>query len=245
MTTPALRARSVGEILDMAFQIYRSRWAAMATATAVLVSPVLVLQALMPLEGAVFLEFLLGLFYLAASGAVVVIASETYMGRDVAPLVAVRMVLRRFFSVWGAAFMQGLIVGFGFLLLIVPGIIFSAWTFVMQQAVMIEGAHAGDSFERSKQLAEDYLGHILLTGVLAWVIGFFAVMGVGIALEMVVTDARTLMLLGNMARIAINPLAAVVGTVLYYDLRIRKEAFDVSVAMDRLAELPAEPVPAL
>jgi hypothetical protein len=246
MTTPVLRARSVGEILDMAFQIYRSRWAAMATATAVLVFPVLALQAVMPLTGALILNVLLGLFYMAASGAVVVIASEAYLGREVAPLAAVGMVLRRFFSVWGAAFLQSLIIGFGFLLLIIPGIIFAAWAFGMQQAVMIEGADASESFERSKDLAEDYVLHILLTSVLTFVIGYLAVTGLSIALQQVTDDVRMLLLGTNLARIAINPLAAVVGTVLYYDLRIRKEAFDVAVATERLADsAPAQPVPAM
>jgi hypothetical protein len=245
MTPPLFRRRSVGEILDMAFQIYRARWAAMATATAVLIFPVLALQAVLPLEGAFLLNLLLGLFYMAASGAVVVIASEAYMGRTVAPMTAVRMVLRRFFSIWGAAFLQGLIVGIGFLLLIVPGIIFSAWTLVMPQAVMIEGANASDSFERSKALAEDHVMHVLLTGVMAWVIGFMAVMAVNTTLAMFLPDARFLLIAGNLVRVAINPLAAVVGTVLYYDLRIRKEAFDVVMAAERLGEVPGQPVPAL
>jgi hypothetical protein len=234
----------VGEILDMAFQIYRSRWAAMATATAVLVLPVLALQAVLPLTGALLLNFFIELFYLAASGAVVVIASEAYMGREVEPLIAVRQVLRRFLSVWGAAFMQGLIVGIGFLLLIIPGIIFSAWTFGMQQAVMIEGANTSDSFERSKQLAEDYVMHVLMTVVLAWIIAYMAVAGLNAAFVLTVDSVRLQMVFTNLARVAINPLAAVVGTVLYYDLRIRKEAFDVAVATERLGDVPNEPVAA-
>lgn len=245
MTAPLLRPRSVGEILDMAFQIYRARWVSMALATAVVVFPVIALQAVMPLVGALILNLLLGLFYLTASGAVVVIASETYMGREIGPMTAVRMAFRRFFSLWGVAFMQGLIVGIGFLLLIIPGIIFSAWTLVMPQAVMIEGADTSDSFERAKGLAEDHVVHVLLTGVMAWVISFLAVITVNTTLTGVVSDAHVLLVLTNAVRAVINPLAAVVGTVLYYDLRIRTEAFDVKVATDRLAEVPAQAVPAL
>jgi hypothetical protein len=245
MNAPALRTRSVGEILDLAFQLYRGRWAAMTTATAILVLPVIVLQAMIPLVGMMILNLLLGLFYLAASGAVVVIASETYMGRDVTPLAAVGRVLRRFFSVWGAAFMQGIIVGIGFLLLIVPGIFFAAWTFAMQQAVMIEGMNTSDSFERSKELAEDHVLHVLMTGVMTFVIGYFAVIGISMAAGMFITDVRGLLLFQNVVHILINPLPAVVGTVLYYDLRIRKEAFDVSVATDRLGPVPPAAVPAL
>ena len=48
MNAPALRPRSVGEILDLGFQLYRSRWVQMATATGLLVMPLLLLQAVAP-----------------------------------------------------------------------------------------------------------------------------------------------------------------------------------------------------
>lgn len=245
MNAPALRARSVGEILDLAFQIYRSRWASMATATCLFAFPLLLLEAVAPLDALDFLETLGNLVFLAASAAVVVIASEAYMGREVAAAQAVAMAGRRFFSVWGAAIIQGLLVGLGTVLFIVPGIIALAVTFGMQQAVMIEGRTAGDAFDRSRSLAAGHFKHILLTSVMAFVIVFFAMIGFGMVIGFAVTDLRMSTLLVNVAMVAINPLAAVVGTVLYYDLRIRKEAFDVQVAADRLGEAPPAPVPAL
>jgi hypothetical protein len=246
MNAPALRPRSVGEILDLGFQLYRSRWVQMATATGLLVMPLLLLQAVAPLNALPVLDQLGNLFFLAASAAVVVIASEAYLGREVTAADAVRTVGRRFLSVWGAAIIQGLLIGIGLLLLIVPGIIAAAWTFAMQQAVMIEGRTAGDAFERSRSLSRDQFRHILLTSGLMFVIVLFAMMGFGMVIGLTITDVRQSMLLVNLALIAINPLAAVVGTVLYYDLRIRKEAFDVSVATDRLGEdLQATPFPAL
>jgi len=244
MNVPALRARSVGEILDLGFQLYRSRWPQMATATGLLVLPLLVLEAIAPLSALPMLDQLGNLFFLAASAAVVVIASEAYMGREIAAGEAVRTVGRRFLSVWGAAIIQGLLVVLGLLLFVVPGIIALAMTFGMQQAVMIEGKTAGDAFTRSKSLAADHYQQILLTSVLAFVIVFFAMFGFGMMIGLTVTNVRTSTLLINTALIAVNPLAAVIGTVLYYDLRIRKEAFDVSVAADRLEQLPVEPVPA-
>lgn len=245
MTAPALRARSVGEILDLAFQLYRSRWAQMATATGLLVLPLLVLEAIAPLDTLPMLEQLGNLFFLAASAAVVMIASEAYLGREVAAADAVRAVGRRFFSVWGAAIIQGLLIIFGLILFVIPGIIAMVLTFGMQQAVMIEGKAAGEAFERSKTLASGQFKQIMLTSVLAFIIMIFAMMGFGVLIGMTVADLRMSTLLINITMIAINPLAAVVGTVLYYDLRIRKEAFDVAMAAERLGEVPAQAVPAL
>jgi hypothetical protein len=243
MTAPALRARSAGEILDAAFQLYRSRWAAMATATAVLVLPLLVLQAVVPLEALALVDRLGSLFFLAASAAVVVIASAAYMGREVDAMEAVRTVGGRFGSVWGAAIIQGILVVLGLILLIIPGIIVLAWTFAMQQAVMIEGRTAGDAFTRSRDLARGHLVHILVTSVLATIIVIVGSVALGITIDLFSPGERASYLAINVALIGINPIAAAVGTVLYYDLRIRKEAFDVAVAADRLAAEP--PVPAM
>lgn len=243
MQAPALRARSAGEILDTAFQLYRSRWTAMATATALLVLPLLVLQAIAPLTALPLLDQLGNLFFLAASASVVVITAGAYQGEEVDGISAARRVGRRFGSVWGAAIIQGILVMIGFILLIVPGLIFAAWTFAMQQAVMIEGARAGDAFSRSRDLARGHLKHILVTGVLATVIVIVAALGIAIPMELLGMGTRATYIANNLILIAINPITAVVGTVLYFDLRIRKEAFDVAVAADRLAAAEA-PVPA-
>lgn len=245
MNAPALRARSVGEILDLSFQLYRSRWKQMATATGIVVLPLLVLQAIAPVEMLSLLDSLGNLFFLAASAAVVVIASEAYMGREISASDALSKVGGRFLSVWGAAIIQGILIFLGMLLLIIPGIIAAAWTFAMQQAVMIEGRNAGEAFERSRDLSRDHFKHILLTSVMMFVIVFFAMIGFGIVLAMGVESVRLTALLVNVALVAINPLAAVVATVLYYDLRIRKEAFDVAMATERLGETPVQAVPAL
>lgn len=244
MNAPALRARSVGEILDLAFQLYRSRWRQMATATGVLVLPLLALEAVAPLGTLPLLEALSNLVFLAASAAVVVVASEAYLGREVSAADAVRAAGRRFMSVWGSALVQGFLIMLGLVLFVIPGILAMAMTFAMQQAVMIEDRTTSQAFERSRWLAGGEFVHILLTSVLTYVIVIFAMMGFGFVLEMAVSNARLSILLTNVALVAINPLAAVVGTVLYYDLRIRKEAFDVAVATERLDDLSGEPVPA-
>jgi hypothetical protein len=176
MNAPALRARSVGEILDLSFQLYRSRWKQMATATGILVLPLLALEAVASMEMLNLLEGLSNLFFLAASAAVVVIASEAYLGREVSAGEAVRAAGRRFISVWGAAILQGLLIVLGLIFFIIPGILAMAMTFAMQQAVMIEGQTTGQALERSRWLARGEFKHIMLTSVLTWVIVIFAMM---------------------------------------------------------------------
>lgn len=236
MNAPALRVRSIGEILDAAFQLYRAHMVPMVTATGMFILPILLLQAVVPEEFLGVVDRVSNIFFMAASAAVVLIASEGYMGRQLDGVTAVKQVNGRFLSVWGAAIIQGLMIGIGFILLVIPGLIAAAWTFGMQQAVMIEGRKANDSFERSRDLARGHLMHVLLTAVMTLVITFVAVLGVMVVLGYVFTGTRALALVSTMVLILLNPLAAVVNTVLYYDLRIRKEGYDVEVYAERMGE---------
>jgi hypothetical protein len=157
---------------------------------------------------------------------------------------AIRQVGRRFLSVLGAAVFQSLLILLGLLLLIVPGIIAMAYTFAMQQAVMIEGCSTDDAFQRSRELARGHLRPVLLTSVLAIVITLLAGMGIDEVMRWLIPPGRMYPVLVNLSLVALNPLVASITTVLYYDLRIRKEAFDVAMATERLGDMPNEPVPA-
>lgn len=234
MHSPALRVRSVGEILDAAFQLYRAHMTSIITATGLMLLPVLLLQMVVPEELLGVVDRASNIFFIVASAAVVLIASEGYMGRQMDGVTAVKRVNGRFLSVWGAAIIQGFLIGIGFLLLVIPGLIAAAWTFGMQQAVMIEGRKANDSFERSRDLARGNLMHVLLTAVMTLVITFVAVIGVMVVLGSVFTGTRSLNIVSTLVMILLNPLAAVVNTVLYYDLRIRKEGYDVEVYAERM-----------
>jgi hypothetical protein len=242
MASPALRPRGIGEILDLGFQLYRQRWVSMVTATLVLVLPVLLVEALGPLGFVPMAELIANLFFMAAGAAGVVIASGAYMGQDVGAGQAIAQVGRRFLSVWCATVFQSVLILLGLVLLVIPGILAMAYTFAMQQAVMIEGCSADESFARSSELARGHLKPILLTSVLSILITFLVATGIDQVVMRVVPSIRMQFVAMNVVMAALNPVVAAIGTVLYYDLRIRKEAFDVAVATERLEA--AAPVPA-
>lgn len=242
MHAPALRALSIGEILDTAFALYRREFGKMVLATLILVSPLLLIQAVVPLKYLGITDRLGNIFVLAAGAAVVLMASEQYMGRSIETGAAIRAVGSRFGSVWGAAFIQGIVVMIGLLLLIVPGIILLAWTFAMQQAVMIEGAGASDAFERSKSLARDSFWHIAGTSIVAFLITFTAAIALGIASGFLIPDPRWGLITINLLLVLLHPFAAVVSTVLYYDLRVRKEGYDVQLMAEQIGGSPAPAV---
>lgn len=243
----ALRTRSLGEILDTGFQLYRRGWVPMATATIILISPVLLVEALAPVGALGAIDRLMNIFFIAASAAVVLIASEAYRGRSMDAPTAVGRVLRRFLSVWGAAIIQGILIGIGTLLLIVPGIIAAAWTFAMQQAVMVEGAKAGEAFGRSRDLTRGHTWHVLGVIVVAFLITFVPAitMAMLFAPGVVGLGEREGLIALNLVLVLLQPIGACIATALYYDMRVRKEAFDVEVMTQELAAAEgATPAPA-
>lgn len=242
MNATALRALSIGEILDTAFALYRRDFAQMVLATGLLILPLLVIEAVVPLQLLPLADRFGNIFVLAATAAVVLMASERYLGRSLSAGAAIKQVNSRFLSVWGAAIFQGVIVGLGLLLLIIPGIIALAYSFAMQQAVMIEGARTNESWERSKSLAEDNFWRIAGTSVMAFVITFVAGIGLALFTGQFFPDPRWNLIATNLMLVLIHPFGAVVGTVLYYDLRVRKEGYDVQLMAEQIG---GAPVPAV
>jgi hypothetical protein len=245
MQIPAFRARTVPELLDATFQMIRASYGQLALLAVVISSPALLLAAFTQGKGVDLLQGLLANYVAAAA---VVVVSEAYLGRTVSAGEVLRRVGERFGSIFGASFMRGVMIGLGLLLLVIPGIIATIMTFAMPVVVMVEGRSSSDSFERSRALAkENWLrigALLLLATVLQYTVAFTAGALLGVTLGS--GPASSVLIQGMVALIA--PFPAVVATLLYYDLRIRKEGFDIQMLMEAVGgpqtETPAAPWPA-
>jgi hypothetical protein len=238
MPAPALRPRSMVEIIDASFQILRRNYLSLVTATVALALPVVVLRLVLPVTMQWLPQILSWLLQTASSAAVVLLVSETYLGREADVGAALRTVFSRFGSIFGASLMQGIIVGLGLLLLIVPGIIFLAWTFAMPAVVVLENSGAGESFTRSRELTRGSVGRILGTLLVTYILFFVIVISLAMAAGTVVGlsggSGVAAKVIGDVLASLIFPMVAVVTTLLYYDLRIRKEGFDLEVMAQEL-----------
>lgn len=246
MQTPAFRTRSPSELLDAAFQVIRARYGQLALLALIITSPAIVLRAMVVSDlgqsWATILDGFLTNFVVAAA---VVVVSEAYLGREVTGGQVLKRVGSRFGSIWGAAIMRGLIIVFGFLLLVIPGIIALIVTFAMPIAVMVEGASASESFDRSRELAKQNWGRVAVTLGLAVALQFIAIIGASFTLGTIMGDTLLTQLLVQVLGTLIAPFPAVVGTLLYYDLRIRKEGFDIQALVEAMGDpTPTREVPA-
>jgi hypothetical protein len=253
----ALRPRSTTELIDAAVQLLRQHYVELVTITAIFLMPAILLSLLvpdvrtgtMPVGGQIWT--VLGgvlvavVFALVSTAAIVIVVSDSYLGRDISIGSAVQRVFARFWSVFFVAIFQTLAVGLGFIFFIIPGFYLLGAFFASTVVVMIEGKSTFAAMGRSYHLASGSVGRILgvliLTGIIVGVIQAIIAVGIALLARLVGLGTSFTNLATNIVHLFIYPFATVVLTLLYYDLRIRKEGFDLEVMA---AELGARTAPA-
>jgi len=249
MTAPALRPLSLGEVLDVGFGLYRMRFPALLViAVACRLLPILIgvyLDAgeLTPLNfglrlGASLLALVFSAVAVAASTFVV---SEAYLGREISAGAALSGALTFTWRLVGISLLTSLVVGLGLLLFIVPGLILLTGFLLSPVAAVLEGRRALAAMRRSWELT---VGHkskvffVLLVSFLLLMLPLLAVGALGGLFGMGEGGASDLavLVLPLVIQVFVYPFVYVVQTVLYYDLRVRGEGFDLDLLA---ATLPA------
>ena len=237
MSEPMFRPRSAIEIVDAGFSIYRAHFAALAAIWLILFGPFYIVGVLIGGTLGSTISNLSGLMVPVATGATVAVVSDAMHDRAVTIRGAFGQIAGRAGMLVGVSFVQGLLTFLGMLLLIVPGVIVWCWTFAAPMVVVVEhmGGTAG-AFSRSRQLARGQFWHILGTLALSWLI-FFAVLiatGAGIgffgAFIGLSETARDIFI--SLVVTMVMPIAGAASGVLYFDLRVRNDGYDV----ERLAQ---------
>lgn len=242
MAAPALRPLSTGEVLDVSFGLYRSLFFPLVVvATVSRVIPT-VLGIYVNVSGGIFEHWVLWVLQLPLSiilsalgvAATTFIVSGAYLGEEISAEAALH-------AAWGLigrlillSLMTSLVVGVGLVLLIVPGVILlgglllSTVALVLEQPLTATGA-MGRSWELSRGFRGKALLTLLVTALLlsipTLIIGVLA----GIATLLGVSAQVLVQALAGLLQIFVYPFMYVALTVLYYDLRVRKEGFDLEL----------------
>jgi hypothetical protein len=194
--------------------------------------------------GAVLLGFL-GFFLFAAiflplcSAALTQNISAAYLGKELSAGESYQRAAPRLAGLIGTQILAGLIVVLGFCLLIIPGIIFSFWFYVLIPVVVLEGVAGTTALGRSRELMRGNLGKAFMVGFLAGLVA--AIIGgiLGFVIGMIPWPHPLLrQFLVNLSQALVLPITTAPLTLLYYDLRIRKEAFDLQMLSSAM-EQPA------
>jgi hypothetical protein len=245
------RPRGIGEILTHALDIYRMHWKNLIALVAIIVVPLTVLQALLAnqlsdaaqvtqtVNGQVQINGSLGAFWLASlatallsvltftilTGAITRAAALTFLGHDMDIAESYRFGLARFWSIVLVGLLYGLAVLGGLILFIIPGIFFAIRFALSVHTLVIEGQRGTSALSRSWNLVKGLGWHVF--GAL-FVAAFLAGI-VSAVLTAPFNSSLALRTIGqSIASVITMPYTALVGVLLYLDVRVRKEGYDPS-----------------
>ena len=177
-------------------------------------------------------------------GALTKSVSEFYIGNEITVGQAYKFVWPKILSLIGAGFLVSLIVLFGFMMCIVPGVIFGLWFALTTPSIIVENLRATKGMGRSKALASGNLGKIFCIGFLVTLISWAISMPFGwaglILSEFLFAENYLLVsfinrLFSMVGQILATPIGAAAFILLYYDLRIRKEGFDLQMLVQAMS----------
>jgi hypothetical protein len=262
-TSIAIRPRSVSELVDAAFQVLRGGYAQYVMLMGLAYVPWLIVimitsRSLLtgaPTDpGAFTRSFVLSIggmiWFSVIDGAMTVAASQGYLGQRVDVGAAFGRALSQIGALVGVAIARVLLIFIGLVLLIAPGLYFLARYAVAPAAAVIERAGLFGSMGRASALSDGFKWHVLKTLLLVWVIYLVlstalvamlagAVAGAGLGAAGSVRYLYLTQIVSALFTILVYPLVSIVQTLLYYDLRIRKEAYDIELMASGLGGTPS------
>lgn len=260
--TYELRPLSFGELLDTGFRIFRNHFGLLFGLAAVVYVPValiqVIMQALTPVtpgveptgSTAVLLVLAVSLIALAlflvvtwpiADAAITHAVGELYLGRQAAFGPSLRVGLSILMPMVGTSLLNILMVSGGLLLLVVPGVYLMFAYMLVWQVMVIERVFGMQALRRSGSLMKGSK----LRGL-----------GVMVVYLLIISVPSSLLTLALHAYPTVASLASVLvqtagfaflctlSVVLYFDIRCRKEAFDLEHLANLVEQRAAIPAPA-
>ena len=225
------RPRRATEILDASFQLYRAHASALIVIAAIVFVPPAVLGAMAPSELGRVIELAGNLLIPVAQGATAVLVAAAFDGRSIEAGEAFGQLRGRIGTLVLLQIVSGILMVFGLVLLVVPGIIAIIWTAVSQPVAAIEGVPTTESLRRSRDLARGHGMHVLGTLLLMVVLLFAMLIGgglaVGILASLVGLGEGAIDFVAELLIVPLYPLLGVATSLLYFDLRVRREGADL------------------
>ena len=187
-----------------------------------------------------------------ATGACFKAIVDAYLGSEPDVRTSLRVALRRLPALIWVSVLTYLLGGLALLALIIPGVwLFVSWT-VAVPALLTEDVRGLEALRRSFRLVRGMwwrtfaiflLGYIL-AGILSSIVSG-VVVGIAFAADSPVAEFAVTALANILGALVSTPFTAAFVTVLYVDLRVRKEGFDLQLLFERLGGTPGGGVPFL
>jgi hypothetical protein len=262
-------AMSVGDILDRGLKLLLARFPLIIAITLIVQLPFFIFQLLIPaLEGmgagvalltlvaALISALILGPI---SQAVVLYVVMREYVDRPAQFSEAFNLALKRFGPLLGSVILSGLLVGVGTLFCIIPGIYLGVIYAFVAQVVVLENRSGMSALNRSKSLVSGYWWRVfgviflveivmilvvgVVTAALALVLPFQEIVRGAGGFPIAHTTNYFNYTIHKVVEVLLNVLMgsylAVCITLLYLDLRIRKEGFDLEIEAQKEAPPPA------
>ena len=263
-----LRPLSLGEILDRTFTIYRNYFLlflGISGLPRVIVLALQIPQVWLGVEmrsstGVSIYTGVLTLVvavisviaYLYSQGGTVIAISEIYLGRNITITEAFGRVKGHAWTLFLIAVLTILAILGASILLIIPGIYVACRLITSVPSSLIESRGSTESLSRSWELTRGFAGRSFLIGLLFFVLIMVAdLLFVGpFSIGMILSLRNGSLSLfsqigatigGEIAAILTQPVLLIASAIYYFDLRVRKEAFDLQYMMNPTGPLPSGP----
>lgn len=255
----ALGPMSLGEILDRALRITLTRFGVFFAIACIFLAPGQVagfglnrfmfesqvalqrgdFSSLPILMGGVSAILVLQLVLrpMAMAGSLAVVAHEV-LGRPFGLSGALGFAMRRFLPLLVASFLFNLIWPVGCLACCAPGVMLYAWFSVFAPVIVVEHAGPIESLQRSLALTEGY--RWTAVAILAIELALYLALSMVVSVVMLFTGEISMTgtgqpptilsaVLGFIVGVLVETYFGVVWSLYYFDLRIRKEGFDLTL----------------
>ena len=240
MSDTALRARSASEIVDAAFKLYKRNAGQYILVTGIAYSPSLLVNVVFQPEQAESMMSAIGYLVTALvsivamtlmTGTVTALASRAYLGEPVDVAASVKQALPRLPALLLSAVLTVILWVIGFLCFIVGFFYIASRFFATSPVIVLENKGVLAAFGRSSRLTKGHMWHVFGSLLLVYALYIFGSIAVS-AVGLVAGSLVVLTLVTTLYTIVAFPIVALATMVLYYDLRIRTEGFD----LERMAQ---------
>jgi len=251
MVSTTLRPLSVGEILDVSFTLYRRHFATLGTVAVVCSGLPVLLSLYIEASGGVLRNLSLTLVYYVAftvlssiaTAATVFVVSASYLGQPLNAAGALMRATPLLGRLIVCSLLLAIVVGFGFLFFMIPGIVLLCGLVLAFPSLVLEpGSSPTGALSRSWSLTRGsrwrMLGLLATLLILLYVpivaLGAIATVALPSGGAGSLTPGLVTLAVVGVLQMLLYPLLYCVLTVAYYDLRVRKEGFDLEVLASTL-----------
>ena len=184
--------------------------------------------------------------YLFAQGGTIYAVSDIYLGRSTTIGASLRKMWGQLANLFGVSLLNGCAILVSALFLLIPGIYVACRLLTCVPAALLEDLGARESLERSWDLTRGNAGRsfviyllylAMLYGILMlFLIPFTVMAAMSVKDPGIMKSSLILMQFGSfLAQVLVGPFFLIATSVFYYDLRVRKEAFDLQMMMNPIA----------